>query len=275
MAPLYKKALIIGATSGIGEALASRFHAEGTSVIVTGRRREALDAFVAKHPGSIATTLDVTKLDSIATFAAEITKKHPDLDAVILNAGIQRPLFFDRPNGVDLNIFNEELTTNYVSFVHLTAALLPHFQKLSKEEDKDTSLVYVSSTLGLLPTLVRAPGYCATKAALHSFVMTLRQQLEDGGYPRVKIVEVFPPAVQTELHDTKHQPDLVNGGEIGMPLAEFIDRMCEGLRRGDEQFAVGHGEPWLKDGGFENTRVTMFKQGQKGIKEALKRFVKG
>ncbi|KAI1459757.1 hypothetical protein F4805DRAFT_52411 [Annulohypoxylon moriforme] len=274
MAPLYKKALVIGATSGIGEALAARFHAEGTCVIVTGRRREALDAFVAKHPGSAAATLDITKLDSIPAFVADITKQHPDLDAVILNAGVQRPLFFDRPNGVDLNIFNDELTTNYVSFVHLTAALLPHFQKLSKEQGKDTSLVYVSSTLGLIPTLVRAPGYCASKAALHSFVMTLRQQLEDGGYSNVKVIEVFPPAVQTELHDTKHQPDLVNGGEIGMPLADYIDRMYAGLEKGDEQFAVGPGEPWLAEGGFENTRVTMFKQGQQAVKGMLKKFVK-
>lgn len=273
MAPLYKKALIIGATSGIGEALAARLHTEGTSVIVTGRRQEALDAFVAKHPGSAAATLDITKLDSIPTFAADVVKQHPDLDAVILNAGIQRPLFFDRPN-VDLKIFDEELTTNYVSFVYLTAALLPHFQKLSKEEGKDTSLVYVSSTLGLIPTLVRAPGYCASKAALHSFVTTLRQQLEDGGYPKVKVVEVFPPAVQTELHDTKHQPDLVNGGEIGMPLAEYIDRMYAGLEKGDDQFAVGPGEAWLADGGFENTRVKMFKQGQQLIKGMLKKFVK-
>ncbi|KAI2469047.1 putative short-chain dehydrogenase/oxidoreductase [Annulohypoxylon bovei var. microspora] len=275
MAPLYKKALIIGATSGIGEAFAARLYAEGTSVIVTGRRREQLDAFVAKHAGSTAVTLDVTKLDSIPAFATQITQQHPDLDAVILNAGIQRPLFFNKPETVDLGIFNEELTTNYMSFVHLTAALLPHFQKLSKAgEGKDAHLVYVSSTLGLMPTLVRAPGYCASKAALHSFVTDLRQQLEDAGYGRVKVVEVFPPAVRTELHDTKHQPDLVNGAELGMPLGEYIDRMYAGLLRGDEQFAVGPGEEWLLEGGFEYTRVKMFKQGQAAIKGVLKKFLK-
>ncbi|KAI1087950.1 hypothetical protein F5B19DRAFT_473324 [Rostrohypoxylon terebratum] len=273
MAPLYKKALIIGATSGIGEALAARLHAEGTSVIVTGRRLDALSAFVAKHPGSTAMPLNLTNLGSSAAFAADITRHHPDLDAVILNAGIQRPLFFDRPN-VDLNIFHEELTTNYVSFVHLTAALLPHFEKLSKEEGKDTHLVYVSSTLGLVPTLVRAPGYCASKAALHSFVTTLRQQLEDGGFPQVKVVEVFPPAVQTELHDTKHQPDLVNGGEIGMPLAEFIDRMYAGLQKGDAQFAVGPGEAWLAEGGFEDMRVKTFKHGHQLVQGMIKQFLR-
>jgi short-subunit dehydrogenase involved in D-alanine esterification of teichoic acids len=57
----------------------------------------------------------------------------------------------------------------------------------------------------------------------------------------VKIIELMPPAVQTELHDTKHQPDRPEGegAKIGMPLAQFTDEAWEGLENGDEQIAVG------------------------------------
>lgn len=172
---------------------------------------------------------------------------------------------------MDLSQYTQEFTTNYVSFVHLTTAFLPHLQALSK--NTKTHLVFVSTSLALVPTLVRAPGYNASKAALHSWITNLRQQLLDGGYSALKVVEVFPPAVQTELHDTKHQPDMVNGGEIGMPLDAYTAAMHAGLVRGDEQFAVGYAEEWVT-GGFEAERVKLFKQGHVQIKDAISRFIK-
>jgi short-subunit dehydrogenase involved in D-alanine esterification of teichoic acids len=54
------------------------------------------------------------------------------------------------------------------------------------------------------------------------FILCLREQLKKS---KVKVIEVFPPAVQTELHDEKHQPDIQNGGSIGMPLDEFMDEV--------------------------------------------------
>lgn len=97
------------------------------------------------------------------------------------------------------------------------------------------------------PTVLvtRTPGYNASKAALHSFIVNVRQQIKDAGY-NIRLVEVFPPAVQTEIHDTKHQPDMINGHEIGMPLGPYTERMYEGLQKGDEQFAIGHAEEYVK-----------------------------
>ena len=73
MAFPYKRVLIIGATSGIGEALASRIVQNGSSVIVTGRRKERLADFVHKHGKDKATAVpfDITELDKIPNFAAK------------------------------------------------------------------------------------------------------------------------------------------------------------------------------------------------------------
>ncbi|KAK6209072.1 exosome nuclease subunit [Pestalotiopsis sp. IQ-011] len=275
MAPLYKKALIIGATSGIGEALAAKLLAEGSSVIVTGRRQDRLDAFAAKHGSSPTTTvgayaLDVTQLSSLPAFAARVLAEHPDLDCVVLNAGIQRAFDFARPQGVDLAAFDEEMATNYTAPVHLAAAFLPHLQSLGRQ----AHLVFVSAALGLVPFMTRTPGYNASKAALHSWVTAVRQQLggSSGRGSKVRVVEVFPPAVQTELHDERHQPDLRGGGEIGVPLAQFTEAMYAELLKGEDQFAIGPAAAWLETG-FEAERQKVFDKARGPLEKSLEKYM--
>ncbi|CAF3478955.1 unnamed protein product [Fusarium graminearum] len=271
MAPLYKKTLVLGASSGIGEALAAKLIATGTKVIVVGRRRDNLESFVSKHghENARAVVFDVTNLSAINEFAERIIKSDPDLDSVVLNSGIQRGFDFCNPESMDLSVLGDELTTNYTSAVYLTAAFIPHLKKQASGH-----LIYVSATLGLIPSMVRTPNYNASKSALHTFILNVRQQLVDGGAGHVRMVEVFPPAVQTELHDEKHQPDLVNGGQIGMPLGEFVDRMYEGLEKGDDQFAIGPGEPLLAEDGWETQRTKLYEKGREGIQKSLASYLK-
>ncbi|KAF4979332.1 hypothetical protein FZEAL_4438 [Fusarium zealandicum] len=271
MAPLYKKALVLGATSGIGKAFAEKLVANGTKVIVVGRRQDRLDAFVeAQGPeNASAVAFDVMDLAGIKAFAESVTKANPDLDCVVVNSGIQRPFDFSKPETLDLSVLGDELTTNYTSAVHLTASFLPHLKK-----QPQGNLVYVGATLALIPSLTRTPNYNASKAALHSFILNVRQQLREGGSSNVRMVEIFPPAVQTELHDENHQPDLVNGGEIGMPLAEYTDKMYDGLARGDDQFAIGPGENLLKEGGWEHQRVQLYQAQHAHLKDVLAKHIK-
>lgn len=218
----YGKVLIVGATSGIGEALAARLIKEGKKVIVSGRRQENLDKFVSEHGSdkAAAVPFDISDLSSIPPYVSKVTKEHPDLDCVILNAGIQRGHNFAKPSSIDLDQINQEVNINYTAYVHLTTAILPHLQAKSKSQP--AAIVFTSSGLALLP-LIRASNYSATKAALHHWTMCLREQLTDDPDSNVKVIEILPPAVQTELHDEKHQPDIKNGRQMGMPLDEFIE----------------------------------------------------
>lgn len=227
---------------------------------------------MSKHGSSnaCAATPDITKLSLIPGFAASIARDHPDLDCVVLNSGGQRAFDFSKLDTADLHTFGGELTTNYTAFVHQVTAFLPQLQKQGKE--KETNMVFVGASLGLVPGMTRTPGYNASKAALHSWVTTLRQQLKGAG-DQVRVVEVFPPAVQIELHEEKYQPDLQNGGEIGMPLDQFAEAMYAQLEKGDDQFAIGPAHEWLENG-FEAERQKIFQHQQSAIKAALAKYFK-
>ncbi|KAF2468431.1 short-chain dehydrogenase/ reductase-like protein [Lindgomyces ingoldianus] len=248
----YNKVLLIGATSGIGEAYAEKVVQDGKKVIVVGRRMENLDAFVEKHgkDKAEAVAFDITLLNQIPKFAEDITSKHPDLDCVILNSGIQRGFDFSKPETVDLSVVGLELTTNYLSYVHLTHAFLPHLQN----QQNETALIYTSSGLALVP-IATCLNYCASKAALHHFLLCLREQLKEG-LGNVKVIEIFPPAVQTELHDEKHRPDIKNGGAIGMPLDQFTEESWGKMVKGEEQIPVGIVDMLFNS--FEKTRQERF-----------------
>ncbi|KAI1766937.1 NAD(P)-binding protein [Hypoxylon sp. FL1150] len=234
----YKTVLLVGATSGIGLALAERMIENGVFVIAVGRRKDRLDAFVSKHGSDKAagSQFDITQLDQIESWAKEITTTYPNIDAVMPNSGIQRTLDFTRPKDIDLPRTIQELNTNYTSYLYLITHLLPHLQA---QAPKPTALVTVSSGLALVP-LPRCGNYCATKAALHSLMWSLRSQLDHDEKSRhVKVIEILPPAVQTELHS--QQTELVEIGEanIGIPLQQFTDEAWAGLSRGDEEIPVG------------------------------------
>lgn len=221
----------------------------GSFVIVSGRRKERLDAFVKEYGVTRAQALhfDITKLDTIPETVSAITKEHEGLDCVFINSGIQRGADFSRPDGIDMDLINQELTVNYLGPLTLTKAFLPFLQA----KNSKTVLIYTTSGLSLVPA-VRCPNYCAAKAAMHHFLLCLREQLKD---THVKVVELIPPAVQTELHDEKNQPDL-KGGRFGMPLDEFTNEAFRGLAQGLDQIPVGVAK--LSFEGWERERQKAF-----------------
>lgn len=123
----YKHVLLLGATSGIGQAMANRLVKEGSKVIAVGRRQDRLDAFVKEHGSGKAssTKFDISDRSNIDSFVNETITKNPNLDCVFLNAGTQSPVDFTDPAKVDLANFHAEIDTNFASFVDLTMKFLP------------------------------------------------------------------------------------------------------------------------------------------------------
>ncbi|KAL7814469.1 hypothetical protein V8C26DRAFT_403902 [Trichoderma gracile] len=229
----YKRILLVGATAGIGAALADKFIEEGGSkVIAVGRRQDRLDAFVAKHGPERASAIqfDVTDRAGLDAFVNKVVQTYPDLDCVFLNSGTQSQLKLTQSEEIDLDAVHRDFQVNYTSIVNLALKFLPHLKK----KDYPTAMIVTGSTLAVVPAFAM-PSYCASKAALKAFFESLRQQYQ--GVSKIKFIEILPPAVQTELHDYM---GLERGRAIGMPLAEFTEKAYAGLVEGKEQIIIGH-----------------------------------
>ncbi|KAL4810971.1 hypothetical protein BDV18DRAFT_155585 [Aspergillus unguis] len=226
----YKHILVIGATAGIGRAMAERLVENGIKVTAVGRRKERLDEFVSKYgeDKAQAAVLDIAQTEKIPQFVKDITAKYPGIDSVWINAGFQRP--HDFTGDWDLQAFNEEMHTNFTAAVSLVHAFLPFLKE--KSEKGPASLIFTGTNLSIIPA-APMPAYSASKTALNVFVLTLREQLKQSS--KLKIIEVSPPAVQTELHDYMGP----QGANLGMPLKQFVDEAFAGLQKGLDTVHVG------------------------------------
>lgn len=179
--------LITGGGSGIGRELALRFNALGNAVIVAGRRKEPLEETIAGRDRMYAMTLDVDDPGAISVLARRVVMEHPGLNVLINNAGIMRREDLTRSR--DLGDAEETIVTNLLAPIRLTNALIDHLSAQSH-----SAIINVSSGLAFVP-LSATPTYCATKAATHSYTVSLRAQLKNN----VEVIELAPPAVRTEL----------------------------------------------------------------------------
>ena len=199
--------LITGGGSGIGRELARRFHALGNKVIVAGRRPEQLEETIGGRDGMFACLLDVADPAAIGATAQDLVADYPDLNILINNAGIMATEHLDSAHY--LGIAEATVTTNLLGPIRLTNALIDHLRG-----QPDAAVINVSSGLASVP-LVSAPTYSATKAAIHSYTLSLREALKG----QVEVIELIPPAVQTDL--TPGQ----STREGYMPLRGFIDEV--------------------------------------------------
>lgn len=199
--------LITGGGSGIGAALAQRFHDQGNTVIIAGRRREALEEAAAGRSDIHPLTLDIDSATGVADFAERLLAAHPALNVVLHGAGIMRFEVLDTKR--DLGDAEATITTNLLGPIRLTDALIDHLVA-----QPDAAIITVTSGLAFVP-LLRTPTYNATKAGLHSYTVALREVLRG----RVEVIELPPPPVQTGL--TPGQETRTGY----QPLEEFADEV--------------------------------------------------
>ncbi|WP_374948021.1 SDR family oxidoreductase [Agreia sp.] len=196
---------IPGATSGLGLGLALRFQAAGNHVIVGGRRTALLDQIVAENPGIDAVQIDTADPASIDSATAQVIAEYPDLDSVILMAGIME--FEDLHSADFVETAERTIATNLLGPIRLIAALVPHLSTRPS-----ATIMTVSSGLAFVP-LPATPTYSATKAGIHAFTQSLRVQLADTS---IQILELVPPQVATTLLGMQDDAN-------GMPVDEFLD----------------------------------------------------
>ncbi|KAJ5770932.1 uncharacterized protein N7511_002983 [Penicillium nucicola] len=230
----YKHVLLIGATSGIGLAMANRLLESGLKVTAVGRRQDRLDEFVRMNGDGNASgvVFDIADLKAIPRFVERVIEQSPDIDCVFFNAGAQHMYDMTDPAKFDLDQFQSEVSVNFNSFVALTHAFLPFLIK----KDTPTSFIFTGSHIAIVPAFPM-PAYCASKAALNVFTLCLREQLSK---THVKVIEISPPVVQTELHDYMGEE---KGRSMGMPVAQFTEAAFEGLAAGKETIVIGSAGP--------------------------------
>lgn len=216
--------LITGGGSGIGLAMAERFTQMGNTVIITGRREQVLQSAKDKVPGLITRSCDLMVESERLALLDWVTSSYPGVNVLVNNAGIQQRFNIQtadvRNHWAD---FNQEITTNLEAPLHLAMLFAPFF--IAQEA---ATIINVTSGLAFTPFAI-APVYSATKAALHSFTVSLRLQLSESS---VEVIEIAPPAVNTDLGGS--------GLHIhGEPLDAFTDGIFQGLTEG--LLEIGYG----------------------------------
>jgi uncharacterized oxidoreductase len=216
--------LVTGGASGIGLAIAERFQKAGSQVIICGRRAAKLEEAKAAHPGFQTRVADISTAAGRQELAEWTAQAFPALNVLVNNAGIQRRLKLTDSESWDTT--HQELAANLEAPIHLARLFLPRLL-----DQPRAAIVNVTSGLSFAP-LSAVPIYCATKAALHSFTLSLRHQLKGTS---VQVIEIIPPAVDTDLGG----PGLHT---FGVNVNEFADAVMAKIAAGAVEAAFGMAE---------------------------------
>jgi len=238
-------ALITGGGGGLGRAMAEWLVSNGKKVIIAGRTESNLQS-TAEELGRAWTPyyiLDTGDSHSIPGFLKKLISEHPEVDCLINNAGVQRPLEID-VNNVSaasdvLQKANQEIAINISGPMHLTMLMLPHLKT-----KKSAVIMNITSVLGYIPFSIINPVYNGTKAWLHFWTMNLRTQLQasdDGKH--IKVVEVAPPMVETDLHRERSDPDdnKKEKNSAALSIEDFMKGVVEGWKQDKDTVSAGMG----------------------------------
>lgn len=220
--------LITGGATGIGFALAEAFLKVRNEVIICGRREQKLEEAKRRLQELHIRRCDLSREDERDSLSQWATSNFKSINILVNNAGIQREMDFTKPDTAQSLATEDEVAINLTAPIHLSALFVPHLMK-----QPEAAIVNISSGLGFIPLTI-VPVYCATKAAIHSFSLSLRHQLRN---TQVKIFEAIAPTTDTELdrgaRDRRGQKDK------GVPAVQVAAAVLQGLESDQYEIAVG------------------------------------
>ncbi|CAJ1504557.1 SDR family NAD(P)-dependent oxidoreductase [[Mycobacterium] holstebronense] len=210
-----RTALVTGATSGIGEAIADRLHASGYHVFAVGRNPEALQRLASR--GLTARALDVTDEAAVDQLIAEINTDHGGVDLLVNCAGFPLTVPLEQLPLADLrNLFE----TNLVAALHLSQAVLPGMRSR-----RAGTIVNIGSTGGRFVS-PGAGGYHVIKYGMEALSLALRTEVAPFGV-RVVLMDptgVWTPFVMSHLEETPTY-------SADDPYADFKRNYAENTKR--------------------------------------------
>ena len=211
----------------------------GKKVLLVGRTESSLAKTAEEIDAAGYYVLDVGDIPSVDAFIDKVIAEHPDLDCVINNAGVQRPFQILGPTyDFDLAKADQEIDIDIRAPLHLCVGLTQkHFQHLPY----GAVIMNVSSVLGFVPFSVVNPNYNASKSWLHFFTVNLRTQLAQAD-SKIKVVEIVPPQVETDLHRDRENPNdnkKSHGAATAMTIDEYMADVSKGWEANDDVVAPG------------------------------------
>ncbi|MDA9110650.1 SDR family oxidoreductase [Bacteroidia bacterium] len=240
---------ITGAGSGIGKALALAYNTHDNTIILSGRKRHALEEVAQNLTNAYVLPLDVSDEQAIANAVTEVSETFGHLDILINNAGVsQRSLASETTNEVGRQL----MEVNFFGSVHLTKAALPLFM-----HKKAGSIVAMSSAAGKFGFPLRSY-YAASKHALHGWYEALSLELKDTD---IHVMVVCPGRIKTDisknalLGDGAAHAQMDLGQEKGVSVEKCAKAIQRGIRTRKSEIYIGGGEvlmiyfkryaPWL------------------------------
>ena len=211
---------------GIGKEIVKKLYTRGANIVTCGRRLEPLKKLADELPGVKITVCDVTNYEQVKMLREFCISKFGGIDILVNNAAVfNRFDVLDESYGLDSQL--KEIDINLVGPIMLTHTFLPDLLRR-----KESAIVNLTSPSAFLP-LIKAPIYSATKAALQSWTLSLREQLKS---TNVTVIDLNPPAVDTQMNEN-------NPGVEGMKLmspVKFADIFVKGLEKGKTEIMPSH-----------------------------------
>jgi short-subunit dehydrogenase len=187
------KALVTGASSGIGKETAIRLAKEGFEVIAAARRKERLDELTKQNPNIIPRPVDLSDPQALDDFSKELLNLSEPVTVLINNAGFSvRGAVED----VSLSEVKSLFEVNLFALIRITQACLPGMRRLRKG-----TIVNLSSIVGKFPFPTSGP-YSATKHAVEAISDALRMEVRPFG---IRVVTIRPGMIGTEFNETANR----------------------------------------------------------------------